>query len=191
MRLPENPTALLWWGEADDLPNLRIEAQVFLEMFPHATICRTVDEVRRSMRGSYNVLHVASHAKLVHSNPMFSYIEFGGERILAAEVARSPLQVSLAVLSACETGSVSLSHRSEPDGLARAFLSRGAEAVVGSAWTLDDEAASRIVRPLYTALRQGKTLAEAMGTARSEARAWRSHPYFWSALVSFGGYRSS
>ncbi|MBX7134513.1 MAG: CHAT domain-containing protein [Fimbriimonadaceae bacterium] len=187
-QLAENPKAMLWWGEAADLPHLRHEAESFLGQFPNAQVCRTMKEVRDSWDVSVDVLHVACHAKFVHRSPMFSFLEFQDGRIHATEIARSPLKVGLTMLSACETGVLSTAFRDEPEGLSRAFLSRGSGAVLASGWPLDDEAAVMTTKPFYERLRRGECIGDSMAAARAVTREASPHPYFWGAFVLFGGY---
>lgn len=189
-KLTKKPRAMLWWGEAPDLPNLRNEAETFLEQFPDAKICRSMKDVRSSWNDSVDILHVACHAKFVHRSPMFSFLEFGDGRVHATEIARSPLKVGMTVLSACETGVLSLAFRDEPEGLARAFLARGSGAVMASAWPLDDEAAGTMAKPFYEHLSHGETIGRSMASAREVTRQQTPHPYFWGAFVLFGGYEA-
>jgi CHAT domain-containing protein len=183
--------AALWLYEGSDLPHAELEAEKFLSFFPDASVCRTLDEARRSLNEGFDLLHVAGHAKLNPENPMFSYLQFSDGRLHAAEIATSGLEAGLVTLSACETARMSLSVQDEPEGLARAFLARGASAVLGSSWALDDEAAARMMEPYYKALASGQTAIEALRSARAVGRAWKSHPYYWASLVLFAGYRAS
>ncbi|HZH98201.1 MAG TPA: CHAT domain-containing protein, partial [Fimbriimonadaceae bacterium] len=175
--------------EAKDLPNVGREAEMFLERFPDAEVFRSLEEVQECLSGgSFDLLHVATHAKVNHANPMFSFLELEGGRLYATEIARSRLRVGLVTLSACETGTISLALKDEPDGLARSFLARSARAVLASAWPLDDEAALRTMQPYYDEVQRGISVAEALKVARSVCREWNPHPYYWAPLVLFGGY---
>jgi len=134
------------------------------------------------------VVHVVSHAVHRPRNPALSTIEFPDGPVFSHEIARSRLKVRLATLSACETGSVSIASRSEPDGIARAFLARGAQSVIASQWPLDDEAAYRQFNLFFDALIDGYPITEALHGARVACRDWRAHPYYWGALALYAGY---
>ncbi|RYG23081.1 CHAT domain-containing protein [bacterium] len=180
----------LWIDTPPDLPNTLAEERTILERFPNASVFRSREEVKRSFNEEWDLVHVAGHARHREGSPMFSALEFPDGPIYAAEIARSGLRTRLACLSACETGTLSLATRQEPDGLARAFLARGAEAVLASLWPLDDQAASIFFDALYNDLRPISSLPTAVSQARSAVRAWRDHPYYWAPLSLFGGYCS-
>jgi CHAT domain-containing protein len=120
---------------------------------------------------------------------MFSFVELSDGRLYATEIARSSASIGMATLSACDSGSLSVVTKDEPDGLARALLARGARFVVGTSWKLDDEAASVMMPAYYKALIEGGEVTDGLRTARGETRARWPHPYFWGPLVAFGGYR--
>lgn len=179
----------VWIDDPEDLPSAAEEERTLRERFPDASFFRTRAEVIASLDGEWDLVHVVGHARHNAGNPMFSALHFADGPLYAAEIARSGLRTRLACLSACETGMLSLATREEPDGLVRAFLARGAEAVLASLWPLDDEAASRFFATFYAGLTPGRDLADAVTEARRTVRAWRTHPYFWASLSLFGGYR--
>lgn len=180
----------LWIDTPADLPNAVAEERAVRERFPTAAVFRTRKEVLASLDAEWDLVHVVGHARHNAGNPMFSALEFPDGPFYASEVARSRLRTRLACLSACETGTLSLAARHEPDGLVRAFLARGAESVIASLWPLDDEGASIYFKDLYNHLQPCSDLAEVVGKARQTVREWRDHPYFWASFSLFGGYRS-
>lgn len=179
----------LWIDTPRDLPRAPEEERTLLAKFPHARVLRSRAEILGSFDERWDLVHVVGHARHNAGNPMFSSLEFADGPLYATEVARSGLRTRLACLSACETGTLSFVAQTEPDGLVRAFLARGTEAVLASLWPLDDESASRFFRTMYSDLRPCDDLALAVGGARRAVRSWRDHPYFWAALSLFGGYR--
>jgi tetratricopeptide (TPR) repeat protein len=189
--LPKSARVALWTSNAPDLPHAGIEAKQFLERFPNAEVFTSAEAVRREMEGEYDLIHVVAHAKHRASNPMFSAVSFPDGPLFATEIARACIKPDLVTLSACETGTMSVISRDEPDGLARGFLARGAKNVVASLWPLDDEAANRMFGTFFAYLSGGGSVAESLTRARSDARAWRAHPYFWGALALYGGYANT
>lgn len=182
---------LLWVAEHEDLPGAHQEGMEFLARFPHARVCRTADEARRSLREEApGLLHVISHAHHRRRNPMLSSINFPDGAIVAAEIARTRLAANLVTLSGCDTGRVSDTNRMEPDGLVRAFLAAGSGNVIGSAWPLDDEAAVRLYREFFDRWTAGNDLGLALRHAQAAVRQWREHPYFWASPLLYGGYRA-
>jgi len=189
-RLDPAHRAVIWLGNSPDLPFAAREAEAIAAQFRNARVITTQREARESLTESCEILHVVSHAVHRPNNPMLSSIHFPDGPIFAYEIAQSPLRLRLATLSACETGSISLATRSEPDGLARAFIARGAESVVASQWPLDDESGFIQFSAIYQALMSKCDLPEAIFRAQCICRAWRAHPYFWGALALYSGYGS-
>lgn len=188
-RLPKSPKAAIWCHDAGDLPNVAREREAFLKAFPNARVVTTLREAL-SLRGKLDVLHVATHARAQTSNPMFSSIQLADGWLPAADIARSSLRPALVTLSACDTGKIVTWSRSEPDGLARSFLARGAKAVLAASWPLDDQAALRMMETYYAALSGGETVLNAVVLARTAVRSCNKHPYFWAPFVLFGGYHT-
>lgn len=188
-RLPKRPRVAIWRGDHPKLPSISVEADLVESLFENPIICRTPDQARDSLRGDFDLIHVAAHAELNRENPMFSAIELAGQPLFAYEVARASGKVGLAVLSACETGAVATTLKEEPDGWARAFLSRGAFAVVGACWPLDDTAALKTLIPFYDRLVSGARLADSLTHGREACRAWNAHPFYWGPFAIFGGYQ--
>lgn len=187
--LPKRPLAALWVAEHSDLRFASREAEIFLDMFPDAAVARSAAEARELLGGRFDLLHVVAHARHRWTNPMFSAIEFGDGSVFASEIAQSALAVNFVMLSACDTGAVSLTCQDEPDGFARAFLSRGAKSVIGSAWPLDDEAGSRLSQSFYSSLVSGQDVLRSLRSAQEDVRTWRAHPYFWASHLLYGGYQ--
>ena len=181
-------STLLWVCETTDLHHAGVEAEAFLKRYPTARVCRTAAEALASLSGSYELVHVVSHSRHREENPMFSSIEFEDGPVFAADVARSRLRARIVTLAACDTGAVSLISKEEPDGLARAFLGRGAAYVIASAWALHDEAAAKAFGSFYESLSGGVSIRKALQQARCKVREWREHPYYWGALALYRGY---
>lgn len=188
--LTKDDAALIWLGNSTDLPFAQKEAEAIAAKFHHARIVTSQAEARESLAGNYEVVHVVSHAIHRPNNPMLSSIQFPDGPVFAYEIAQSPLHVNLATLSACDSGTLSLATRSEPDGLARAFISRGAASVVASQWPLDDEGGFIQFCSIYSALMENRDLRQAIFNAQCICRQWRLHPYYWGALALYSGYRS-
>ena len=138
--------------------------------------------------GPIDLLHVAAHASFHNLNPMFSSIVAAEDRILALDLARSPLRVDTVILSACDTGAMSLENRFEANGLTRAFLARGAKRVVATQWPLDDVAAFEFMNAMYYNVLDGISLSLALPSARQAVRQKFAHPYYWGAPLLFRGY---
>lgn len=188
-RLGPNPRVAIWANAEPDLPSVERELGDLLARFPHARVCTGLEEIRQSWgEGPYDLLHVAGHGVHRRANPMFSSLRFRDGSLTAAEIAVSPLRARLVTLSACEAGAITAAWRHEPDGLARAFLARGAEALVSSAWLLNDDSAADATAHYLDGLQNGSTVLDAALQAQAELRRQRPHPYYWAWLTVFSGY---
>jgi CHAT domain-containing protein len=87
--------------------------------------------------------------------------------LYAYEIARQRLdETELVVLSACSTIDGGTGQRESLTGLAAAFLAAGPPVVVSSLWQIDDRPASKLMRALYSTLRDGEDPAIALQKAQ-------------------------
>ena len=96
----------------------------------------------------------------------------------------------LVVLSACESGLGVLTRGEGVQGLTRAWLFAGAEAVVASQWRVDDDATAEVIAQFYRALlAHVGSPANALAIAKRAATASERFacPVFWAAFVLTGG----
>jgi CHAT domain-containing protein len=158
-----------------------------------ATASRILGELDR-----HEVFSFAGHAVENPQSPKNSYLLLApsGESddhsiLFAHEIGELRLRcLRLVVLSACHSTSAAKSRTAGIGGLTRSFLQAGANAVVGTLWDVDDEAASRLLPEFHrrfvagadtaSALR-GAQLAMLQGTERSLRSA--SH---WGAFQVVG-----
>jgi CHAT domain-containing protein/Tfp pilus assembly protein PilF len=146
----------------------------------------------RKRASAYNVLHIAAHAELNTTSPLFSRIRLASDRddsgalevreIYGMDLART----NLVVLSACETQLGAQSKGDDIVGLNRAFLYAGASSVIASLWTVDDAATSVLMKAFYGHLKQGLNKAAALQAAQTATRKKYPHPYYWAAFVLTG-----
>jgi CHAT domain-containing protein len=104
--------------------------------------------------------------------------------------------VEWTVLSACDTGVGEIRAGEGVLGLRRAFEVAGARTLIMSLWPVEDRAARRWMRELYSALLEnGSDLAHAARAAslavleRQRASDLGGHPSRWAAFVAAGGWR--
>jgi CHAT domain-containing protein len=114
--------------------------------------------------------------------------------LTAEEIAALDLRgVSLAVLSACQTGVGELRAGEGVLGIRRAFEMAGARSLVMSLWSVEDESTRQWMMAFYAA-RQKRGIAEAARAAsrdlmRRKKGDSRMTPFRWGAFVSTGDWR--
>lgn len=139
-----------------------------------------------------NVLHLAAHAELNATSPLFSRIRLApasddSGAIEVREIYGMDLtRTNLVALSACETQLGAQSKGDDIIGLNRAFIYAGAAAVIASLWTVDDKATSVLMKSFYGHLKQGMSKAAALQAAQAATRKQYPHPYYWAAFVLTG-----
>jgi len=187
------------------LPRLawaRAEARAVAEVLPEHDLLLGPDasESRLPMPSlrDFGVVHIATHARMDPVRPersalILSQLEEGADapdgRVTVAEILRGwDLDAELVVLSGCETAAGRATAYDGFLGFTQAFLRVGAQRVLASLWSVDDEATSILMRDFHTARVGGRSAAEALHEAR--LRLWKdprfTHPFYWAAFVLVG-----
>lgn len=134
----------------------------------------------------FDLLHLACHGQFRPENPMFSSLHLADGWITVRDIVSQKLNAELVTLSACETGLNKIFAGDEILGLARGFLSAGASSLVLSLWTVNDEAATRLMKSFYKNLQRGATASASLTAAQREFIKENAHPYYWSPFVLIG-----
>lgn len=94
----------------------------------------------------------------------------------------------LVVLSACQTAEGEVTQGEGVYGLRRALTVAGAESLVMSLWSVDDEATAYLMRGYYRRLRDGLGRSEALRRVQVvlEQHPATHHPYYWAAFIPSG-----
>ena len=147
----------------------------------------------------YFIAHFATHAVVDSARPELSGIilstlgKDGSPHngiLWLHDIYRTPMPLPLVVLSGCRTADGTAIPGEGISGLAQAFLSSGASAVVGSLWTVDDAAAGKMVPWFYqTLLNQHLSISGALRAAQMRMLADGSPPYDWAGYIVEGNWR--
>lgn len=109
--------------------------------------------------------------------------------LTALEAASLDLSgTKLVVLSACQTAQGEARNGEGVYGLRRALAMAGAETLVMSLWSVDDEATSYLMQGYYKRLKSGGGRSEALRAVQLEMASSKGvhHPYYWAAFIPSG-----
>lgn len=110
--------------------------------------------------------------------------------ITAREVMDLRTNAKLVVMSACESGLGVLTRGEGIQGLARAWMFAGAQAVIASLWEVEDEATAQLMIFLYqVSLRSATSVSDALAAVRRAALDDErlACPALWAPFILFGG----
>jgi len=150
----------------------------------------TLDQFKEDIK-AYKIAHLATHASCNDSVPSDSKIHFHNQALYANEIYNLPNQLSMAVLSACDTGSGKIRKGEGIISMARAFITSGCPSVITSFWKVKDEQTSQIMHSFYAHLMAGKQKNYALNQAKRDYLTQSTvssyfHPYYWASFVPIG-----
>ncbi|MEZ4401327.1 MAG: CHAT domain-containing protein [Kofleriaceae bacterium] len=188
-----NPTCDLdgaeWEGEAVEA-TLRRRSNVIVEPVKGqaATVARVLEELRR-VDCPYDVLHYAGHACFDPRDPGRSGLVLADGMLTDKELGNaSPPR--LVVLSACESARVRANVEPAPAldtnlrPLAEALLMNGAQALVGTFFSVRDRAASLFAAEFYEAVAAGQSVGDAV--LRGRRALYGAGELDWGNFVLYG-----
>lgn len=153
----------------------------------------------KSIAGNYRVIHLSTHAAVLDSLLLYSWISFTDEdreeeefKLFLSELYTLQLNADLAVLSACETGAGVLSEGEGIMSLARGFAYAGCQSIVTTLWKVNHAATSEIITSFYSYLSKGWSKDQALRQAKLDYLASEhtddagSSPYYWTPHIVIG-----
>ena len=148
--------------------------------------------VRRMSSNDFDILHIAAHTVLITNHPELSGIALASgpgdaDGVLWLREISSMHAPPLVVLSGCKTQGGAYFAGESLQSVAQAFFFSGAHQVVGSLWSVDDDATSHLMRDFYSGLlKRHLTAAEALGAAQVSALNAGVDLSTWSAFLVNG-----
>jgi CHAT domain-containing protein len=175
---------LSWAGQEANAVSRRFES-VRLLTDDNAT-SRTL---LQGLRGR-SLLHAATHAAFEQQAPLLARLLLADRPVFAFEIALAGAPLDTVNLSGCHTASQLMHLGGEGEGLAAAFLSSGARAVIASWWPVEDAAAGAFNDMFYDELTSSAgtdpwTAANAAQRRMLMERQW-SHLALWAPFVVLG-----
>jgi len=151
----------------------------------------------KKQQSDYSILHLATHGRLDEINPMNNSLLFADTdpeadaELSVLEIYGLQLNASLAVLSACNTGSGKYEKGDGVMSLSRAFNYAGVSSTLVSLWQVPDRETSQIMTAFYDYLKEGKAKDVALQLAKQEylkntTDEALKHPYYWAGFVISG-----
>lgn len=150
---------------------------------------------------NYGILHLAMHGLVNSKKPEFSGLALAEDQsreednfLYAYEIEQLPIQTSLIVLSACETGIGQYQKGEGVVSIGRSFVYAGAPSLLMTLWNLNDQSGAFIIEKFYKNLNNGLEKDEAIRQAKLEyLKAYSqefAHPFLWAPFIQVGSYES-
>jgi len=155
----------------------------------------TKNELLDTDLSKFRFLHFATHGVLpVDTNVKepslvlsFDGVASSHMFLSMSEILGLKLQSESVVLSACNTGSGSISRAEGVMSLGRAFLAAGSSSVTVSLWKVSDESTAALMEQYYRGVLAGKAKNVALAEARYAIFAsGLKDPFFWAPFIVIG-----
>jgi len=156
---------------------------------------------KKAATEKYRIVHLAVHSAVDPGRPDRAALVVLGDAaagedglLQASEIAQLRLKANLVVLSACDTAVGPVQGQEGVATLARSFLLAGAQNVISTLWSTDDNASLAVVRQFYAHLAAGESAASSLAAAKRDFLAKfgaKSVPYYWAAFTFEGVPRTA
>jgi CHAT domain-containing protein len=140
----------------------------------------------------YAVLHLSTHAS-ANEEQGKPFIYFYDQKVYLPDLYALELPAQLVVLSACETGLGKLQTGEGVMSLSRGFTFAGAQSLISSLWSVNDQSTADIFSAFYDQLGTGLRKSEALHQAKlaylnnTKLTDDQKSPYYWAGFVYVGG----
>ncbi len=153
-----------------ELAEADAEARAVAHSWPGGTLVGSRDSTRAGLISALaecDVVHVAAHGEHQPENPMFSTLRMGDGVVFAHEFEEHRLRASLAVLSACDAGRVTIRPGDEGLGLTASLREIGVDTVIAPLTPVPDGLAREVMSDVHARLAAGQAGASAVASACS------------------------
>jgi hypothetical protein len=147
------------------------EVEAAAKAWNRATVLTGADADARhvgELASSVDVFHVAAHGRHSADNPLFSGLELADGPWFGYDIDQLAAIPSTVILSACELGRSSVRWGEETIGMTVAWLHAGANTVIASPASVDDDVACYTLAATHHYLAGGQPPADALASAMVE-----------------------
>lgn len=146
----------------------------------------TMKKVYETVPGA-GVLHFATHGFISgKSKGKFSGLITADGFIYVMDIFRWKLNADMVVLSACKTSVGEMSGGDDVASLSRAFMQAGADNLVATLWSVQDEATRQLMVEFYKEILTGAAPPTSLRGAQLKLKKQYPHPTYWSGFVLSG-----
>ncbi|MEE9439298.1 MAG: CHAT domain-containing tetratricopeptide repeat protein [Saprospiraceae bacterium] len=181
------------------LPESAVEISTIKSLLGGTTYAKdkATEEVFKQFAPKSNILHLATHGYVNHSNPDNSRLYFYSDSsstedgiLYAYEIANMDLNADLVTLSACNTGVGKIQDGEGVASLGRAFAYANCPNQLISLWPVNDNSTTQLMSIYYNNIKKGLGKSTALAQAKREyvenAPQIFKHPYYWAGFVYYG-----
>ena len=190
-------------NELSDLPGSKdevITADAALQGLNNTVLLgssATESAFKRADLATYRIIHLAVHGFANTTDPDDSALVLlrdpGGAEdgiLRVSEIVQLRLNADLVILSACDTAIGPVQGEEGIATLSRAFLLAGANAVISTLWSIEDDYSLVVMRHFYRHLAAHEPAAKALTEAKRDTLrefGLAAAPYHWAGFIFEGG----
>ena len=190
-------------NELSDLPGSKdevITADAALQGLNNTVLLgssATESAFKRADLATYRIIHLAVHGFANTTDPDDSALVLlrdpGGAEdgiLRVSEIVQLRLNADLVILSACDTAIGPVQGEEGIATLSRAFLLAGANAVISTLWSIEDDYSLVVMRHFYRHLAAHEPAAKALTEAKRDTLrefGAAAAPYHWAGFIFEGG----
>jgi len=155
------------------------------------------DDAHEKTLGELNqqgILHLATHGIINSKKPeqsrlLFSSTSNSDGKLYTGEIYNQRFEYDLVSLSACNTGRGRVSNGEGVLGITRALIYAGANNLVVSYWSVDDQSTSEFMVDFYCTYLGGKSYSASIREAKLnmiKMNDYHARPYYWAPFFLIG-----